>query len=69
MSQIKAVLSRINYLHTDCNRDFILAKNLGFKGKHTGVIPGGGGFHLEEFLPFIHSVSERKIIFSKRVST
>ena len=65
VSKIKAVLSRINYLHTDCNRDFILAKNLGFKGKHTGVIPGGGGFHLEEFLPFIHSVSERKIILVK----
>jgi len=65
VSKIKAVLSRINYLHTDCNRDFILAKNLGFKGKHTGVIPGGGGFHLEAFLPFIHSVSERKIILVK----
>jgi glycosyltransferase involved in cell wall biosynthesis len=63
--KIKAVLSRINYLHTDCNRDLILAKNLGFKGKHTGVIPGGGGFHLEAFLPFIHSVSERKIILVK----
>ena len=65
VSKIKAVLSRINYLHTDCNRDLILAEKLGFKGKHTGVIPGGGGFYLEAFIPFIHSVSERKIILVK----
>jgi len=64
-SKIKAVLSRIQYLHTDCNRDFLIAQSLGFKGKHSGVIPGGGGFHLEEFLPFIHSVSQRKIILVK----
>ena len=64
-SKIKSVLSRIHYLHTDCNRDFILAKNLGFKGKHTGVIPGGGGFHLEQFLPFVKPIAERKIISIK----
>lgn len=64
-SKIKAVLSRINYLHTDCNRDLILAKNLGFKGKHIGVIPGGGGFHLEKFFPFVKPIAERKIILIK----
>ena len=26
-SKIKAVLSRIQYLHTDCERDFLIAKN------------------------------------------
>lgn len=65
LPKIKEVLSRINYLHTDCNRDFILAESLGFKGKHTGVIPGGGGFHLEQFLPFVKPVAERKIILIK----
>jgi glycosyltransferase involved in cell wall biosynthesis len=65
VSKIKAVLSRINYIHTDCNRDFILAKNLGFKGKHTGVIPGGGGFHLEEFSLYAKPIAQRKIILIK----
>ena len=49
LAKIKAVLKRINYLHTDCERDFTIAKELGFTQKHVGVIPGGGGFHLEDF--------------------
>lgn len=65
LARIKAVLNRINYLHTDCERDFIVAKELGFTGKHVGIIPGGGGFHLEKFSPFIQNVSERKIILVK----
>ena len=65
LSKIKTVLNRINYLHTDCKRDFTMAKELGFTGKHVGFIPGGGGFHLERFVPFIESVSTRKIILVK----
>lgn len=65
ISKIKAVLSRIQYLHTDCKRDLVLAKNLGFKGMHLGVIPGGGGFHLEQFSTFVQKVNERKIILIK----
>jgi glycosyltransferase involved in cell wall biosynthesis len=65
VSKIKAVLSRIQYLHTDCNRDFLIAQNLGFKGKHLEIIPGGGGFRLEQFLPFVKPISERKIILIK----
>lgn len=65
LPKIRAVLSRIQYLHTDCERDFIIAKQLGFSGKHLGVIPGGGGFHLEQFLTSMQSISDRKIIFIK----
>lgn len=65
VSKIKSVLSRIQYLHTDCNRDFLLAQSLGFKGKHLGVIPGGGGFNLQKFLPYSQPLSDRKIILIK----
>lgn len=65
VSKIKAVLSRIQYLHTDCNRDFLIAQSLGFKGKHLGVIPGGGGYNLEHFSTYIQPVSNRKIILVK----
>lgn len=65
LPKIKAVLNRIQYLHTDCKRDYNIAQSLGFIGKHTGVIPGGGGFHMEQFSPFIHAVPGRKIILVK----
>ena len=64
-SKIKNVLERVNYLHTDCARDFELAKQLGFKGTHVGVIPGGGGFKLNEFTPFKKPLNDRKIILVK----
>ena len=63
--KIKAVLQRVDFLHTDCLRDYELAKKLKFKGKHTGVIPGGTGFKLSELQPFLKPHSERKIILVK----
>lgn len=63
--QIKGVLSRINYLHTDCERDYNLASSLGFEGVFSGVIPGGGGFHLEQLLSYSQPLFERKIILIK----
>lgn len=65
LSNIKAVLHRTQYLHTDCLRDFTIAKRLGFNGNHLGIIPGGGGFKLEEFQIYKKSISERKIILVK----
>lgn len=63
--KIREVLKRINYLHTDCGRDLVLAKSLGFKGKHLGIIPGGSGYDLEEFNRFKTPVSDRRIILVK----
>ncbi len=65
LHKIKAVLNRIDFLHTDCERDFIVAKELDFAGRHVGVIPGGGGFYLEKMTHFIKPFSERKIILVK----
>lgn len=65
LTKIRLVLSRVNYLHTDCNRDFALAKKLGFQGKHMGVIPGGTGFKLQELQAFKLPLKERKIILVK----
>ena len=63
--QIKAVLKRVNYLHTDCQRDYNLAIELGFKGKHTGIIPGGSGYHLDEVNKYKLPIEDRKIILVK----
>lgn len=63
--KIKVVLQRINYLHTDCQRDFFLAKELGFSGKHVGVIPGGSGYHIDEFIKYKTPIANRNIILVK----
>lgn len=63
--KLKNTLKRINFLHTDCFRDYKIAKNLGFVGEFLGVIPGGGGFKLIEFEKFQKPIIERKIILVK----
>ena len=65
LKKIKLLLSRVNYLHTDCQRDYTLAKELGFLGKHVGVIPGGTGYKLDEIEPYKLPFAERKIILVK----
>lgn len=59
------VLKRVNFIHTDCQRDIEIAKSLGFKGKHLGVIPGGTGYKLDQLQKFNIPVGQRKIILVK----
>ncbi len=63
--KIKTVLNRVNYLLTDCERDNKLAKELGFKGKHLGVIPGGSGYHLTELDQYKTPMQNRNVILVK----
>jgi glycosyltransferase involved in cell wall biosynthesis len=64
-TKIISVLKRVNYLHTDCERDFRLAQELGFLGKHMGVIPGGTGYKLEGLKEYKLPIAERKTILIK----
>lgn len=63
--KIIKVLNRINYLHTDCQRDYNIAKRLGFSGKHVGVIPGGGGYEMSKYEQYKKTFNSRKIIVVK----
>ena len=65
LKNIKRVLPRINYLFTDCKRDYEISKLYGFKGGFLGVFPGGGGFYLEEMEKYQLPISERKTILIK----
>lgn len=65
LADIKKVLPRIDYMFSDCNRDFSLAESYGFKGKFLGVYPGGGGFKLEELDRFIVPFENRKSLLLK----
>jgi glycosyltransferase involved in cell wall biosynthesis len=42
-----------------------LAQQLGFSGKHVGVIPGGTGYRLEELESYKLPIEDRKIILVK----
>ncbi|MBN8641826.1 MAG: glycosyltransferase [Flavobacteriales bacterium] len=64
-TQIKATLQRINYMHTDCQRDYEIAKQLGFTGKHLGIIPGGTGYKLAELEAYKKPHNSRNIILVK----
>lgn len=64
-SKIKHVLKRINFLHTDCRRDFEIAKSLDFKGKHVELIPGGTGYELNLLEKYKLPLKQRKTILVK----
>jgi len=52
-------------MFSDCNRDYKIAKELGFEGKHLGVFPGGGGFPIAQMQDKIVPITERKTILIK----
>lgn len=61
--QVKLFLERVNYLITDCTRDYNIAVENGFKNKFIGVYPGNGGI---KFLnEYIKPVNKRNIILVK----
>lgn len=65
LKKIERVLKRVNFMHSDCYRDYNIAKQLGFKGRYLGVIPTGGGYHLKSFTNSLLEVESRKIILIK----
>ncbi|TDO77468.1 glycosyl transferase family 4 [Flavobacterium chryseum] len=65
LKDIKRVLPRIDYLFTDCTRDYEIAKKHGFSKDFLGVFPGGGGFDLAEMQKYKLPKNERNIILIK----
>jgi glycosyltransferase involved in cell wall biosynthesis len=65
LRDIKRILPRINYLFTDCKRDYNIAKEYGFVGGFLGVYPGGGGFDIERIQVYKKLISHRKTILIK----
>lgn len=64
--KIKEVLSNCDYYCCECERDIVLAKLLGLKGKELPLLSAGGGFDLENLHAHrIIKTSERKIILLK----
>lgn len=61
--QLKLFLQKVDYLITDCKRDFQIAKQLGFKNRFLGVFPGNGGIEIES--EYLQSINNRKTICIK----
>lgn len=65
LKDIKQVLPRVNYLFTDCKRDYEIAKEYGFAGDFLGVFPGGGGFDLMMMEQYKQPEEKRNIVLIK----
>lgn len=65
LNDIKRVLPRVNYLFTDCQRDYKIAQQYGFNGEFLGVFPGGGGFDLAKLKTYKIPFKDRKTILIK----
>ena len=62
---MKVALSKIDYLFTDCLRDFKIAANLSFNGEFLGGFPGRGGFDFKKSDPFLKSFRKRTTLLIK----
>lgn len=45
---IRQFLYRVNYLITDCHRDYEIAKKCGFTNEFLGIYPGNGGIAIDK---------------------
>lgn len=66
-SYLKKIIHLADYYSAECNRDYKLAKKIGFKGSYLPCIPNSGGinFSLAKRLRLIEKPSHRKIIVIK----
>jgi glycosyltransferase involved in cell wall biosynthesis len=62
---IQNALKRVNYLFTDCYRDYKIARKHGFKNSFLGVLPGGGGYHLSKMKTKVTLSDTRNTILVK----
>lgn len=61
--EVQLFLERVDYLVTDCLRDYNIAIENGFKSKFVGVFPGNGGITFVK--EFIKDSNERNVILIK----
>lgn len=65
LRDIQRVLPRVDYLFSDCDRDYTIALENGFNGEYLGAYPGGGGFDFKLMNTLKSDFENRKTILIK----
>ncbi len=65
LKDMKGVLPKLDYMFADCTRDYSIAKKHGFNGKYLGTFPGGGGYQLKQYAPYIKPFDHRELLLIK----
>jgi glycosyltransferase involved in cell wall biosynthesis len=67
LGRIKELLARCDYLIPDCHRDEVLARSFGFKGQIPLILPGSGGYPVDDMRKHAAAgpVAERRLIMVK----
>jgi glycosyltransferase involved in cell wall biosynthesis len=67
LGRIKELLAKCDYLIPDCRRDEALARELGFKGQVPLILPGSGGYPVDEMRKraVAGPVADRRLIMVK----
>jgi glycosyltransferase involved in cell wall biosynthesis len=62
---IRQILGRIDFLISDCKRDYEITKKLGFRNQFLGVFPGNGGIDFPLEMPQLFMPKDRDTILIK----
>ena len=62
-NHVELFLARVDFLITDCKRDYNIAIQKGYKNKYLGVFPGNGGIYIDT--KFIQPLTNRNYILIK----
>ena len=62
---MKEVFPYLDFMFADCQRDYLIALELGFKGKFLGVFPGRGGFDFNKYDSLSQPLKKRNTILIK----
>lgn len=65
LKDMNLVFPNLDFMFSDCYRDYLLAKKHGFTGSFLGVFPGRGGFDFRISDPFLKPFQERKTLLIK----
>jgi glycosyltransferase involved in cell wall biosynthesis len=63
--EMMEVFPHLDYMFTDCQRDYSIALKMGFNGEFLGVFPGRGGYDLEKTNKLLRPHYTRKKILIK----
>ena len=65
LKDINMIFPYLDYMFSDCERDYQIALEHGFKGEFLGVFPGRGGFDFKISDPLLKSFEERNTLLIK----